>query len=1144
MRGPLLIDAAKRDLKSMTEWGRQKMLDGDFEAAAQHFTVALELKPGLITALVSRGVCYLSLGDEERAQRDFAAVISRDAGFNRNVYVLIALCCKRSGNFRSAVRYLSHCISQFPSFKPALLGRGELYLKLQDFERARADFRSVLQLEPTHLVARRGFGDTLRALGNSREALKQYSRAIDEATSRLQELELPSRKDDNEELGQLSCSTGLANEQTENTSEYGIEDVVGSEGASRPSPCGSPDGIITSGDEDLVFSPEQLRSILMELLLRRALLHRLVGNLEAAGSDLVEILDQKPQHGLALFWYGKLLLEQQRHREAPSFLLASIEHNESTRAFAHALLGTMLMVRVDPDMKAGLRHLQEAAQLAPGCQSVRVTMWICSAAAALHQMPRDAVTAIGFLDRALGALEGSEERRIQSARGARPKAKAEVVAGSAVAAAAALSARGCRSAEEERWLATRSLVKRQQELAQGSDLEHALGCRTFLQLVYADPRHRAVEIPPLLFRLRVTALCDLCRWEEAVADCNHALAVDPNDDAMQYTLHIASGILRSRNGKFESAVGCFTKAIRLQPVSAEARLHRAIVLACAARAQGQVGSARDGKGIDPGRLLRDAVQDLEAVEQQAMITGASAPIGAAHLRAACLCALGKPDEAWEVLCSNRGLSERRQTDPSLARQRSLEAEVLICLGRHSEALEALTAVLALNPTGHAEALEMRSACWSEVGEEAKAFQDIQEAINLAPDRSDLHEAKGNMSLHHRRYHEALAAYASASKYSKQLQARHIYKQALAQVALGHLGSALRELDRCPRQGSRNAVLRARDGLLALEAAVGGDFRQAHVRLNMMLQCTATSPTLAALQMSMTAPDELPWLFFPHELMTYRGICSLYLGDHSTALQDFAISLELVKQLWAAFEQAPTPSSFALRGRPPAAASAAALAAFECECLSNVVFCHLMARDHAAALACVERLLSCEALKDLPPSSLSLAWFLAGVCQLALGEPSDTKVRESFLRSYSFSPTYVDDFLRRHEKFQREVSRPPSRGPDWRPMPRRFGGPPTAATLALTTPRQATGACDAAPGAVCCLIQSSDGGAEEAEKEASPRLSGHSRLSGWLPPIRLQIQDVVVWCRPCAGWPCVRPPPLQLPETLARLDMLPPCKPST
>jgi len=182
---PLLVDAGKRNLSSVIEWGRRKMLDGAYDAAIQHFTVALDLKPGLIHALVSRGFCHLTLGDEEKACKDFAEVIAKDAGFNRNVYVLIALCFKRHGDYNTAIRYLSRCVQQFKTFKPALVARGELSLKVREYEKARMDFQQVLVDTPAHLVARRGLGDALRGLGNFREALRHYTKAMEDAMQEL-----------------------------------------------------------------------------------------------------------------------------------------------------------------------------------------------------------------------------------------------------------------------------------------------------------------------------------------------------------------------------------------------------------------------------------------------------------------------------------------------------------------------------------------------------------------------------------------------------------------------------------------------------------------------------------------------------------------------------------------------------------------------------------------------------------------------------------------------------------------------------------------------------------------------------------------------------------------------------------------------
>lgn len=1205
-----IVDSAKRDLTVLVEWGRQKMQEGAYDDAVKNFSKALEMKPGFMQALVSRGFCYLTLGDEERAQMDFVAVINKDAGFNRNIYVLTALCCKRSGDYHTAIRYLNRCIGHFPNFKPALMARGELALKVKDFERSRADFKQVLQDEPMHLVARRGLADSFRGMGNFREAERQYGRAIDDAYQALEHQQARQESMQQREISEADggdISTDDLRGDQEGESDY---DDRQSDEKQRPL-ASSPDEDSGRPDE-LLAEPEQLRAYLMELLVRRALLLRLMGKLESAGSDLLEVLEHEPQDGLALFWYAKLLIEQQRHQEAFPYLRASIEHHEPTATAAHALMGALFMIQQDPDFEAAQRHLKEATRPSPGSQSMRVTLWICSAAVLLNSNPRDASGALELLDRALAALEASADAprpdgeastttggsggRTSGSRSARGPASSHV-AGSGGAAAALLSARS-RSAEEARWSATRSLVQHQQDLAQGDDLELAMQCSSFLQLVAREPQQRAAHVPSMLFQLRVTALCDLCRWEESVADCRRALILEPGDEPTQYTMHVAVGIVRSQASKFEAAVGCFTKAIRLQPVSTEARLHRAIVLACAARAHGVGAGSQDTERVV--QLLTDAVQDLEAVDQQAMIAGAQAPLGAAHLRAACLCSLGRPEDAWEVLCDSGKLCIGRRShsdsrdDPSVPRQRALEAEVLVLLRRHNEAIEACSAVLALNARGQTEARLMRGWCYSEIGDEEQAFEDINAALDLDPDRVDVHEASGDLCFAHGRLAEAYAAYGAAFRRCQPPESRLAYKRAISQLSLGQLDLAQQELSRAVRMSPQMAsAQRAKDGVHALHSVLKEDWRHAHVRLNIMLH-QGTPGGASALQVVLAnGSDGVPALFFSHELVLYRGVCSLYLGDLSTAIQDFATALDLVQQLAATVEQANWDYSGNKLQRmlPPEVASREGLAAFECECLYNIALCHLRdGRDFRAALAVVNRLCERqEAMESLGSSAVSQVWFLAGICHLALGgEGSEQLAKDTFSRSYSSDPAYVNDFLRRHSRSvqdQQQSSGEPSRYPS---LLRPVGGCP----VPVRAPLKEREACDAPPEAICCLrklpgsppsaatskavVETSlqhdeqtgvpldegwqDGqlGGEQYSTFGSAGSvvraevcsasiggsfggSGASKsrqlLSTLLPPLRLTVRDVIIWGRPSISWPHVRAPEWTPPTILARLDLL-------
>jgi len=215
--------------------------------------------------------------------------------------------------------------------------------------------------------------------------------------------------------------------------------------------------------------------------------------------------------------------------------------------------------------------------------------------------------------------------------------------------------------------------------------------------------------------------------------------------------------------------------------------------------------------------------------------------------------------------------------------------------------------------------------------------------------------------------------------------------------------------------------------------------------------------------------------------------------------------------------------------PPEVASQEGLAVFECEVLYNVVLCHLTANDHRAALLVCERLLEKEGiLKSLGPRSQCLVWFLIGICHMATSDMQNEQARHAFLQSYSFDPTYVDDFLRRHKKkseapksLQAEAAAHAKTGRVGGPAAalRPLGGCPSRPALVHVPQRQAQETCNASQEAICCLRQ-------------DPVL-----LSARLPPCRLQILGAVFWGRPTVRWPFIRPPSLATPTSFTRLDLL-------
>jgi len=512
-------------------------------------------------------------------------------------------------------------------------------------------------------------------------------------------------------------------------------------------------------------------------------------------------------------------------------------------------------------------------------------------------------------------------------------------------------------------------------------------------------------------------------------------------------------------------------------------------------------------------------------------------------------------------------------DPRV-RQKALEAETLVQLGKHREAVNACSALIACGSVGQVEGHLMRGCCLNRLGEAEPAREDYKKALQLAPERADVHEASGNFFLHLRSLHEAISAFDKATKLSKSLAPRLAYKRALAQLAMGDTAGAHKDLGHALRMNPGMAgAAWARDGLGAIQSVLEGNYRHAHARLNRLVHVPA--PASASM-----ACERLPPLFLPHEFMVYRGMCSLYLGDAADAIQDFQTSLELARKNVANQVLALTTSSTAsgseqrLKERrspkrraeqptpsksprtrvagqetprqsssqsdmatqewqqylPPEVASQQGFVAFECEVLYNMALCHLVAHEHQAALLVCEKLLEREnVLESFGPRSQCLVWFLIGICHMATSDMHNEQARHAFVQSYSFDSTYVDDFLRRHKKkneapknLHAEAAAYAKTGRVGGPAAafRPVGGCPSRPAVVHVPQRQAQETCDASPEAICCLRQ-------------DPAL-----LSARLPPCRLQILDAVFWARPTVRWPFIRPPSLATPTSFTRLDLLP------
>merc|ERR1711988_280553 len=103
---------------------------------------------------------------------------------------------------------------------------------------------------------------------------------------------------------------------------------------------------------------------------------------------------------------------------------------------------------------------------------------------------------------------------------------------------------------------------------------------------------------------------------------------------------------------------------------------------------------------------------------------------------------------------------------------------------------------------------------------------------------------------HQCYTEAITAFNTSAKLAGAFSPRLAYARALAHLSLGNPGACLKDLNRALRLNPNlPAASRARDGAAALQMAVDGDFRHAHVRLNVLLHPRAAGGSSAAMDAS-------------------------------------------------------------------------------------------------------------------------------------------------------------------------------------------------------------------------------------------------------------------------------------------------------
>ena len=159
--------------------GTVYMNQGMFQDAVNDFTLAISHSREPERSLLNRGSSYRSLKMYDEALADFQSLSSMGVMKLKTANNL-GLTYADLGRNQKALQQYNYVLGRKPDYVPALVNRGNLYLKpdMSRFGAARRDFEQATQLDPENHNAWFRFAYSLARLSRHQEAIEAFNKAI------------------------------------------------------------------------------------------------------------------------------------------------------------------------------------------------------------------------------------------------------------------------------------------------------------------------------------------------------------------------------------------------------------------------------------------------------------------------------------------------------------------------------------------------------------------------------------------------------------------------------------------------------------------------------------------------------------------------------------------------------------------------------------------------------------------------------------------------------------------------------------------------------------------------------------------------------------------------------------------------------
>ena len=121
--------------------------DGKIPQAIKAYNKALAMNPDLTAVYASRGAAYFFSGDYARAQEDFFAVVEKNP-YQADGYTALGSALAARGDYQNAIKMFDISVRLNPRKPETFFSRAGVFLMLKEYDKAIADYTSVILLAP------------------------------------------------------------------------------------------------------------------------------------------------------------------------------------------------------------------------------------------------------------------------------------------------------------------------------------------------------------------------------------------------------------------------------------------------------------------------------------------------------------------------------------------------------------------------------------------------------------------------------------------------------------------------------------------------------------------------------------------------------------------------------------------------------------------------------------------------------------------------------------------------------------------------------------------------------------------------------------------------------------------------------------